>query len=174
MERKQRETELDPQDLQKIVNYWNPALARRNIKERFEKGASLWLIKYKGRLAGFTWSLRGRTLQPYFFPLGPHDVHMFDFQVFPQYRGEGMSPSLMTYIWRILAGEGAVRLFGEVAEWNHAQLAFLRKTPFHRLGQARKFTIFDRTVVFWDENETLKQKGESKNLSLAAAARGGS
>src|SRR3990172_241454 len=89
VERKQSETELDPRDLQEIVNFSNPEQAQRHIKERFEQGASLWLIKAEGRLAGYGWTLRGRTMEPYFLRLGPADVPLFAFLVFPPYRGPG-------------------------------------------------------------------------------------
>ena len=149
MERHRNQTDLSPQDLQEITSFWNPKLARRNIKERFELGASLWLIKLEDQLAGYGWTLQGRTVEPHYFRLGPDDVHLFDFHVFPQYRGRGVNPSLVSYILRSLAAESHGRAFIEAAEWNQAQLASLRRTPFRRLGSARKFTLFRHTMVFW-------------------------
>ncbi len=151
VERKRSETELDPQDLQEIVNFWNPELARRNLKERFEKQASLWLMKSEGRLAGYGWTLRGSTVEPHYFRLGSDDVHFFDFLVFPRYRGQGMNPLLVNHILRNLGAECRGRAFIEARESNQAQLASVRKTPFRRLGRARKLTIFRRTLVCWDE-----------------------
>jgi ribosomal protein S18 acetylase RimI-like enzyme len=97
--------------------------------------------------------LHGGTVEPHYFPLGWDDVHLFDFHVFPQYRGQGMNPFLVTHILRSLAAEGADRAFIEAAEWNEAQLSSLAKTPFRRLGCARKSTIFGCTIVWWAENE---------------------
>ena len=74
-----------------MTSFWNPKLAHRNIKERFDKGASLWLIKFEDRLAGYGWTLQGRTIEPHYFPLGQDDVHLFDFHVFPKYRGRGLT-----------------------------------------------------------------------------------
>ena len=70
MERHRNQTDLSPRDLQEITSFWNPELARRKIKERFELGASLWLIKVEGKLAGYGWTLQGRTVEPHYFPLG--------------------------------------------------------------------------------------------------------
>ncbi|MDE3178549.1 MAG: hypothetical protein KGM47_02730, partial [Acidobacteriota bacterium] len=53
VERKRSEAEISPEDLTAITSFWNPKLARHNLKERFAKGASLWLIKFNGDLAGF-------------------------------------------------------------------------------------------------------------------------
>jgi hypothetical protein len=165
VERKRSESDLDSQDLQEIMNFWNPKLASRQINERFGRGASMWLIKSEDRLAGYGWTLQGCTIEPHYFHFGKDDVHLFDFLVFPKYRGQGLNPLLVTHILRNLATESRGRAFIEAAEWNHAQLSSLRKTPFHRIGQARKLTILRRTIVCWDENKTAEQ--EQKGLSMA-------
>ena len=152
VERRKSETEVDQVDLQKIVNFWNPKHTCRQVRERFEQGASLWIIKSEGNLAGYGWSLQGRTIAPHYFPLGRNDVHLFDFLVFPQYRGRRMNPLLVTQILCDLVPECRGRAFIEAAEWNHAQLSSLQRTPFRRLGGARKLAIFRRAIVGWDEN----------------------
>lgn len=169
VERHINKSHLSEQDLHEITSFWNPRLAARNIKERFEQGASLWLIKAGGRLAGYGWTLRGHTVEPHYFPFGPDDIHLFNFHVFPQYRGKGVNPVLVRYILRELAEECRGRAFIESAEWNHAQLASLWKTPFHRIGRARKFAIFGRTMVCWKENQAPEQP--RKELSLMGSIR---
>jgi ribosomal protein S18 acetylase RimI-like enzyme len=154
VEQKRSSAELSPEDFEAITSFWNPRLARRNMKERFGKGASLWMIKSHGRLAGYGWTLQGHTIEPHYFPLGRDDAHLFDFHVFPEYRGQGMNPFLVGEILGRLAREGASRALIEAAEWNQAQLSSLSKTPFRRLGLARKLTIFNRTIVCWTERET--------------------
>jgi ribosomal protein S18 acetylase RimI-like enzyme len=148
--------ELQPQDLQEMTSFWNPDLAYRNIKERFARGAWLWVIKSGDDLAGYGWTMRALTIEPYYFPLASEDVHLFDFHVFPQYRGQGMNPLLVAYILHSLARSGVSRAFIEVAEWNEAQLASLRKTPFHQLGRASSFTILGHKFTHW----IGKQNGE--------------
>src|SRR5438093_13573487 len=51
--RKRASPELMLEEFHEIINVWNPGLAQRNIKERFDLGASLWLIKFENRLAGY-------------------------------------------------------------------------------------------------------------------------
>lgn len=167
------ESELSPEDLRVMTSFWNPKQACRNITERFGKGASLWLIKSEGNLAGYGWSLRGSTIEPYYFPLGPDDVHLFDFHVFPQYRGRGINPLLVGYIVRKVATICAGRAFIEAAEWNEAQLSSLLKTPFRRLGAARSFALFGRTFVSWAEDKHLHPKGEDLQRANVTADTGG-
>jgi ribosomal protein S18 acetylase RimI-like enzyme len=164
VERHRNQIDLSKQDLREITSFWNPQQALRNIKERFELGASLWLIKFKDELAGYGWTLQGRTVEPHYFRLGPEDVHLFDFHVFPQYRGRGVNPLLVSSILCSLAAECRGRAFIEAAEWNQPQLASLRKTPFHRLGRARKRTILRRTIVYWDQNQTTDKRGPKEQF----------
>jgi len=162
--------ELKPQDLHMMTSFWNPELAHRNISERFAKGAWLWLIKSGDDLAGYGWSLRGLTIEPYYFPLASEDVHLFDFHVFPQYRGQGMNPLLVGHILHGLARNGVSRAFIEAAEWNEAQLASLRKTPFHQLGQVSSFAIFGRKFIHWTGNENGERPQETKQGGSNAPA----
>jgi|HubBroStandDraft_2_1064218.scaffolds.fasta_scaffold94612_1 ribosomal protein S18 acetylase RimI-like enzyme len=170
--RRTSEAELSPQDLLSMTNFWNPKQARRNIRERFEKGASLWLVSSDGDLAGYGWSLQGRTVEPYYFPLGKDDIHLFDFHVFPQYRGRGINPLLVTHILHNLAANRRGRAFIEAAEWNEAQLSSLRKTPFGHLGMARSFTLFGHTFVSWKGNIALQQTVEDLERKDVPAAAG--
>jgi ribosomal protein S18 acetylase RimI-like enzyme len=173
VERHRNQTDLTQQDLQEITSFWNPQQARRNIKKRFELGASLWLIKFKDELAGYGWTLQGRTVEPHYFPLGENDAQFLDFHVFPKYRGRAMDWFLMTHILHRLAADGGARAFGEAAEWNKASLSSFAMTPFRRLGWARKFTILRRTIVCWDQNQAAEHKRELKKQSVAATDREG-
>jgi ribosomal protein S18 acetylase RimI-like enzyme len=169
VERHRTQADIDPHDLQAITSFWNPDLASHNINHRFALGASLWLIRFEDKLAGYGWTLQGRTVEPHYFHLGPDDVHLFDFQVFPEYRGRGLNPLLVKYILGSLNAESTGRAFIEAAEWNLPQRASLRNTAFRYLGLASKFKLLRRTVVCWSENDTLNQlqKGDTKNTPMA-------
>lgn len=144
--------ELSERDLQEMTGFWNPKQAHRNIRERFAKGASLWLVRSADTFAGYGWSLRGATIEPYYVILAQEDVHLFDFHVFPQYRGQGVNPLLVNHILNTVSSECQGRAYIDAAEWNTQQLSSLRKTPFRRLGLAKSFGIFGRTFVSWSES----------------------
>jgi hypothetical protein len=170
LERKRSAAELSQQDLNEIVDIWNPEVALRNMKERFSKEASLWLIKSEGNLAGFGWTLRGATMEPYFLPLGKDDPYIFDGFILPQYRGRGLMPFWLNHALHDLGAERSGRAFTEIAEWNHAILSSLRKTPFCRLGMARKWTVFGRTIVCWAGNDAARQTRERPGKRRFAGA----
>jgi ribosomal protein S18 acetylase RimI-like enzyme len=162
VERLRSSAELSAHDLQEITSFWNPKLARRNIQERFEKGASLWMIKSGDAVAGYSWTLRGATIAPYYFPLGPDDVQVFDFYAFPKYRGRAVLWFLIVHILHSLAAEGGSRAFGDVAEWNHASMSFYKMLPFRRLGLVRSFSVLGRKYVSWIESEAVEQTQETR------------
>ena len=160
--------QIDKQDWLRIINFWDPKLSERNFSARFREGASVWLIRSDGKLAGFGWTLTGRTIKPHFFPFGPNDVHLFDFLVFPEFRGKGINPLLVAHILEQLGNERRTRAFIEAAEWNHAQLNSLAKTGFQMLGVARLRTILGRTFVEWGK---IPVSPESSSARVAAKPR---
>jgi hypothetical protein len=169
IERVRSEAELPPQDLQEITSFWNPEQARRNIRERFGKGASLWLIRSAERPAGYGWTLRGCTIAPYYFPMGADDVQLFDFYVFPKFRGRALHWLLTAYILQSLSSEGCARAFADTGEWNQAQLSSFKMTKFRRLGMVRSFELFGHQFVSWVPQEIADPAAEvTQNTQKAA------
>lgn len=165
--RKATREEIAPQDWQKILNFWNPAVYQRNCSDRFQQGASLWLIWSEGNLAGYGWTMTGHTIAPHYYPLGVDDVHLFDFLVFPEFRGRNINPCLVEHIIDQLAADSKARAYIEVGEWNQAQLASLRKTRFETLGIARKRSFLGRTFVEWTNYGRIPSVPTEKNESAS-------
>jgi GNAT superfamily N-acetyltransferase len=109
----------------------------------------LWLLKLENSIAAYGWAVLGRTIEPHFFPLAANDAHLFDFFVFPEFRGRRLNPALVNHILVHLACETSGRAFIEAARWNQPQLASLARLPFRKLGCARKFQLLGRTIVMW-------------------------
>ena len=170
VERKRSEAEIDPRELQQIVEIWNAAVAQQRMKERFDQGACLWLIKFDGRLAGYGWTLQGRTIAPYYFPLAENDVQFFDFHVFQKFRGRAIDWFLMTRALHELAADGAGRAFAEAGEWNQASLSSIAATPFRRMGMVRSVTVLGRTIVSWAGKEPITQASPVAQKSRAVSA----
>jgi len=164
--------ELGQQDLEKMISFGDSRLAHRYIRERFEQGASLWLIRWGDMLAAYSWTVQGHTIYPYYFPLAPDDVRLFDFFTFPEFRGRAILWFLLTHILHSLRGEGAARVYGDVVEWNQASLSLYKMTPFKRLGLARMYKIFGYTFIRWVESEAVQHaqketKPRNRELTLA-------
>ncbi|HEV2397915.1 MAG TPA: hypothetical protein VGS27_13295 [Candidatus Sulfotelmatobacter sp.] len=169
--RVRKRADLSQADFEQMVTFWNPKLAQRNMMERFALGASLWLIKYNDSLAGYGWTLQGRTVEPHYFPLTKSDVQFLDFHVFPKYRGRALDWCLMTYILHQVAVDGCSRAFGEAAEWNKASLASFGMTPFRRLSSGRKFTILGHTIICWATHPAAEPEHLFQKAPLAMTGR---
>jgi hypothetical protein len=171
IERVRKEGELGVMDREAISSFWNPDLTQRNIQERFEKGATLWLIHSGEILAGYGWTIRGRPISPsYYFPILPGDVQFFDFLVFPKFRGRAIQWLLTLHILKALKDEGASRAFADTHEWNQAQLASFKMTAFRPIGIVRTVTLFGRSFTGWSEMEAEKPKKISTAHGATSAA----
>ncbi|OPY15888.1 MAG: hypothetical protein A4E69_00390 [Syntrophus sp. PtaB.Bin138] len=138
-------------DMLKLLNYWTEERLIGRIKERFMKDAVLWIIKSDGNISGFVWSIKGKMVAPYLLPLTPGDAVLFDSVIFEEFRGRGLYPLLMNYVFGQLKLEGVQRVFGHSFTWNHASIHGIQKTHFRRLIKARKFNFFGRNVVVFSE-----------------------
>jgi ribosomal protein S18 acetylase RimI-like enzyme len=169
IERVRSEGELEAKNRAAITSFWNPDLAQRNIQERFQKSAVLWLIRSGETLAGYGWTIQGRPISPYYFPILPGDVQFFDFLVFPKFRGRAIQWLLTAHILKTLKDEGASRAFADTHEWNQAQLASFKMTAFKPIGKVRTVTLFGRSFAGWSEIETEKPKKISATNGAAPA-----
>ena len=147
------EMELSQQDLEILIGHWNPKLARRSISERFAKGASLWVVRSENQLAGYCWTMTGKPIAPYYFPLAADDVQLFDVFVLPKSRGGAVAWYLIMSVLHALKADGAARVYADMGEWNRGSLALYDKlTPFRPLGIAQSFTLFGHKFITWDES----------------------
>lgn len=152
--------ELGSDRFRAITGFWNPTLAQQNIRERFERGASLWLVESDRQLAGFGWTLEGSAIEPYYFPLGAKDVQLFDFYIVPEFRGRTLYWLLTNHILCTLAAEGWSRAFADTHEWNRRQLAAFQMTPFRALGSVKSYKLFGRVLTSWSASSSTAQLGQ--------------
>ncbi len=145
------EEEISSQDLNILFEHIGEKIVRYDVKERFGKGALLWLMKVDGTLAGYIWSISGRTIRPHYFPLTDKDVSLFDNYIFEECRGQGINPQLINYVLDELQSEGLIRVFIETNKTNSSEIRSLAKTDFKIFGVARKYHAGKRRFVIWSK-----------------------
>jgi hypothetical protein len=122
----------------------------RKIKQRLAlKNTYFYLYKVDDDLVGCFWTIRGSYVTPYYVPVSKNDAVLFDVEIFPEFRGQGLSLILTEYISYLLRNEGVVRIYISVANWNKASLRWVAKIKFLTYGEARKFKIFGITLTRW-------------------------
>lgn len=95
------------------------------------------------------WSAAGRPIQRLPLPLAKEDVHFFDVETFPEFKGQGLAPMFINSLLKRVRCQGFSRAYIDSKVWNTSSLAFIKKTYFHKLGTARTFYIFGRHVAIW-------------------------
>jgi ribosomal protein S18 acetylase RimI-like enzyme len=133
-----------------FYKYQDENIVKEKIISRFKRGAELWTIQVSKQIAGFVWSIRGTTIKPYFFPLGPNDVHLFDNEIFPPFRGKGLNSILIDSVLLELKKKGILRAFIETRNWNIAEINSLSKTKLKIFGQVVTLNIGKKVIIWLD------------------------
>ena len=145
------EVEISMQDLKVLFEHIDEKIFRHQMEERFGKGSLLWLVKTNGMLAGYIWSIQGRTIQPHYHPLTSKDVHLFDNFIFKEFRGRNINPALVNYVLAKLREKDMARAFIETNVANTPEIRSLSKTGFEKYGLARKYPVCGHCFVIWSK-----------------------
>ena len=76
--------DLSPQDLQEIINVWNPDQTRRNLQERFGLGKLALADQVRGSPRWLRMDLAGRHRRAPLLPLGARRCPVSGLPCFPQ------------------------------------------------------------------------------------------
>jgi ribosomal protein S18 acetylase RimI-like enzyme len=152
VENKIRREDISDEEKKVLISFKGETQYQDVTKRFFKKNAKLWLVRCKGELAGFCWSIEAGTIRYYFFPLTDKDVHIFNVEILEPFRGRGLNPILMNHVCNHFLSEGYERAFIETATWNLSEIRSLSKLPCEQLGIARKFTLLQRTITIWDNS----------------------
>ncbi len=148
--------EITKDEFESLTHYGGERIIRYELKNRFGKGAYLWLMKVDGKDVGMVWTIRQKTLKPYYWPMTPNDVHLFDNEVFRDYRGQGINPFLINYVVFELKKKGVIRAFIETSEINKPEIRSLSKTSFTELGRAGRLHLPGWNITIWSKIGCLK------------------
>ena len=150
---KESKEQISVKDIDKIISYRGRYIdatdVTRELDNRFVKGSRVWLNYYHGKLSGYIWSIRGGIVSPYFFPVPPNDAVLFDMDIFPEFRGQGLNSIIIKYILSDLKRNGFTRTYIKTQVWNKSSLRSLAKTHFKHYGTIRMFHILGKDITVW-------------------------
>jgi ribosomal protein S18 acetylase RimI-like enzyme len=141
--------EMDEELLNRLYQYRYEKEMNIKMEERFKKGATMWCIVFDNQFSGFVWTINQTTIEPYFFPLTPGDIHMFDNEIFEDFRGRGINKFLVNSVLEELKKMGFLKSYIETALWNISEMKSLAKTGFKKLVIVKKKLIFNKTKTIW-------------------------
>jgi len=149
IEERRREGDLSEMDMNRLICLRGDQVIKKTIKKRFSEGVVLWLLKQNGTIASFCWTSIGMTPQKFPLPLGMDDVHYFDVETFPEFRGKGLAPLLINKSLERFKDQGLSRAYIDVKIWNKASLSFVGRTLFKEFRTMRILKIFGKNIVIW-------------------------
>ena len=135
--------------MEKLIDHSRKTNVTNRIKERFEDGALLWIMKLNSDIAGYGWTTRKTMAAAFPLPITPHDAILFDFEIFGEYRGRGFYGLLVNYIFGQLKLMGTTRAFGLLSGWNSSVIRAIERTHFHKFREVRNFHVFRRNIIIW-------------------------
>ena len=168
VQRIQSEQEIQEDDMKEFFPMSSEKIFRRQLKERFARQATLWLVRVNGVLACFQWSVPRAPMTHWYHPFTENDVYLFDGGVFKPYRGKGVMFAVHKHILATLRREGYIRAFSAAYEWNKPGIRSAVKLGMIAYGIARKLHIFGRDIVIWYDMHNRKyveprEEGASKS-----------
>lgn len=156
IEIKKRREDLTEDSYKKLYKYHDERILKHQIKNRFDKGAVLWLAKLNYEIVGFIWTIRRHTLKPFFFPLLDSDAYLFDNEIFKDYRGKGINPVFVNKVLMELRNEGYIRAFIDTRLWNKSEIHSLEKTCFTKLAIVSQVQLLGKNIVNWRDPKHLQ------------------
>ncbi|MCX5636631.1 MAG: GNAT family protein [Planctomycetota bacterium] len=119
----------------------------REFEQLFRIGAQLWMGFCDKEIAGICWSRSGLTRSDYFVPLEANDANILSCFVFPQFRGQGIYPTMLNHIASTLKDHNGIRrVFIDCKSWNYPSIRGIEKAGFHIIGRAVCIALFNRVV----------------------------
>jgi hypothetical protein len=146
--------QVDKEDLKTLIECGTDLMGSAGsilVRERFNKGAVLWLLKENGRLAGYRWSIINNHVTPTYFPHTETDVHSIGIEIFPGFRGGDLFRLFHEGTKVVLKKEGSKRFYSETHLWNKRAVKAYSKTNSHKIGIATRFSVFGKNVVIWHD-----------------------
>jgi hypothetical protein len=159
-----RKDDISREDLESLRNFViknhmkeeNVEYYLDNLLSLFRDGGVLWLLRKRGILAAYFWSINNKgnyTPYFYFFPLCEGDTVLFAALTLHDWRGHGLLPALIRYATVRLKKEGMKRIFSSCKVWNRASHRTMLKSGYVDFATARKMDILGQRIVLWGKPE---------------------
>jgi hypothetical protein len=121
------------------------------IRERFNKGAMLWLIKKNDQLAGYRWTIANNHKTPTYFPHTETDMHSIGIEIFRDFRRHHLFYIFQQSMVITLKNEGFKRFYSETFLYNKRAMKAMLNYGLRKIGIATRFSIFGKNIVIWHD-----------------------
>ncbi len=150
VEKKKHLQQLTSDEFKALCGEQDAAVFTAELRSRFNRGSTLWIIKYQEKTAGMFWTITGTTIEPHYVCITEFDAHLYNGKILDDFRGHGLFPALTHYILGELKKEGFVRAYVETNRGNTAAIRAFEKISVKRVATARKYRLFGRNITIWN------------------------
>jgi len=144
--------QVSQKDIEKLIDSNSDLMgsaASMLIRERFNKGAALWLLKENGQLAGYQWTISNNHETPTYLPHTETDVHTIGIELLKEFRGRDLLYLFQVSTFITLKNNGFKRHYLETYLWNKRALKAFSKIGLRKIGIARRFNFLGKNIVIW-------------------------
>lgn len=146
--------EVDKKDYKSLIECGTDLMGSAGsilVRERFDKGFVLWLLKENGQLAGYRWTIVNNHVTPTYVPHTETDAHSIGIEIFSDFRGSHLFRLFDEGIKIALKKEGYKRFYSETFLYNKRAIKAILKTSSRKIGIATRFNIFGKNVIAWHD-----------------------
>jgi hypothetical protein len=146
--------QIDKGDLKTLINCGTALMGSAGlsyIRERFARGAVLWLLKVDRQVAGYRWIMENDHVTSTFFPHMKTDLHSLATELFLDFRGQNLFGIFRKEVHRIKRNEGFKTCYSESKLYNKRAVKAHLKIGDIKFGIATRFRMFGKNVVIWHD-----------------------
>ncbi|MCC6907842.1 MAG: GNAT family N-acetyltransferase [Phycisphaerales bacterium] len=118
--------------VESIVTHGGKSMLDLDFQE-MRQNAVMWVAFSNGDPVGMLFTRQGQHFARWFVDLNPDDIVIFRMRTYPEYRGRGIAPALMTHaIWSLCAN--GTRAFIDCRVYNQPSIRSILKSGFRRIA----------------------------------------
>jgi ribosomal-protein-alanine N-acetyltransferase len=122
-----READIDAVSAAERRSYAFP-WTRGNFVDSLRAGHSIWICREGGALVGYTVMM-----------MAVDEAHLLNITILPEHQRRGLGSDLLSHMFDVARGHGAVRMLLEVRPGNESGLALYRRFLFSEIGRRRGY-----------------------------------
>jgi GNAT superfamily N-acetyltransferase len=147
---------LGPEDMKEMSEIPFRNIREETLLKRFKDGKVCFGMKYKGKLAAFTWcDLKSCNFKGCDLTLKEDEAYLFDAHTLPPFRGKGIAPYIRYHLYKEMSKLGKHRFFSISEYFNTPSIKFKEKLGAKKMEMGLLIDLFHR----WPLTLRLKRYG---------------
>lgn len=122
-----------PKKVWDAIEFYGGTKASATDRRELSQSAIMWTAFVNNQLAGVLFSRQGRFFKHWFVPLHDEDIVLFRMRTYPEFRGQGVAPSLLCHAISRLLSSGN-KIYVDCRVYNAPAIRCIEKAGFVRIA----------------------------------------